>query len=322
MLMKRLVVTVGLLLISVGAAYAQVPGDNTPSTPTVVAAPVDAGVQVVADFLSARSNHDADTCYKLISFVGGNGTLSVKDYKNASADIDAAEKSMPPGSGKLIGALYFLFDVNDVKGYRFDLTAPVKPNVIGVHVTPGPGASDPTPYDIGAIVVVDPVDHHEKIQAWETLLQLSPKVMIAARDKARAVSCMSNLKQIGLGILQYVQDSDMKFPGADKWMDEIDPYLKAAHGVLYKCPGDTHQYSYSFNRALSHISDSAIGHPSDVVVVFESSSGKRNQSDHGSTLIKKSRHGGTVNYCFADGHVASKPDSMPLKIQGKKDLSR
>ena len=38
-------------------------------------------------------------------------------------------------------------------------------------------------------------------------------VFAQAREKARAISCLSNEKQIGLGIMQYQQDWDEKNPG-------------------------------------------------------------------------------------------------------------
>jgi prepilin-type N-terminal cleavage/methylation domain-containing protein/prepilin-type processing-associated H-X9-DG protein len=37
-------------------------------------------------------------------------------------------------------------------------------------------------------------------------------VFARARENARRASCMSNMKQIGLGIMQYVQDYDEKYP--------------------------------------------------------------------------------------------------------------
>lgn len=37
-------------------------------------------------------------------------------------------------------------------------------------------------------------------------------VFAKAREKARQISCLSNLKQIGLGIMQYATDYDGKFP--------------------------------------------------------------------------------------------------------------
>lgn len=80
-----------------------------------------------------------------------------------------------------------------------------------------------------------------------------------ARENARRSSCQSNLKQIGLGIMQYVQDYDEKYPftvnvngtppDADypdgsgqydgwfnygTWRYFIHPYVKSAQ--VYKCP--------------------------------------------------------------------------------------
>ena len=37
-------------------------------------------------------------------------------------------------------------------------------------------------------------------------------VFASAREKARAISCLSNQKQIGLALLQYLQDNDDKYP--------------------------------------------------------------------------------------------------------------
>ncbi len=71
-----------------------------------------------------------------------------------------------------------------------------------------------------------------------------------ARENARRASCQSNLKQIGLGILQYTQDYDERFPGADMgydnsgtgpvratWDTVTQPYLKSAQLIV--CPSDT-----------------------------------------------------------------------------------
>ena len=37
-------------------------------------------------------------------------------------------------------------------------------------------------------------------------------VFAKAREKARQASCQSNMRQVGLGLLQYVQDYDEKMP--------------------------------------------------------------------------------------------------------------
>ncbi|BCM91274.1 hypothetical protein IAD21_03140 [Abditibacteriota bacterium] len=80
-------------------------------------------------------------------------------------------------------------------------------------------------------------------------------VFARARENARRSSCQSNLKQIGLGIMQYTQDYDEKmprawynstgggFPGDYKWMDVVYPYIKSEQ--LFVCPsasGDEYKY--------------------------------------------------------------------------------
>jgi prepilin-type N-terminal cleavage/methylation domain-containing protein/prepilin-type processing-associated H-X9-DG protein len=75
-------------------------------------------------------------------------------------------------------------------------------------------------------------------------------VFARARENARRASCQSNLKQIGLGIMQYTQDYDEKMPECTAnqtsttmtlW-DRIDPYTKSAQ--IYKCPSDTATHAY------------------------------------------------------------------------------
>lgn len=66
-------------------------------------------------------------------------------------------------------------------------------------------------------------------------------VFARARENARRTNCQSNLKQIGLGALQYSQDYDEKLVRAwygagkaYKWMDAIFPYLKSEQ--VFNCP--------------------------------------------------------------------------------------
>ena len=65
------------------------------------------------------------------------------------------------------------------------------------------------------------------------------------RENARRASCQSNMKQLGLGFIQYTQDADEKFPAGNAvvsnnstaWAGPIYPYVKAK-GV-YTCPDDS-----------------------------------------------------------------------------------
>jgi prepilin-type N-terminal cleavage/methylation domain-containing protein/prepilin-type processing-associated H-X9-DG protein len=63
-------------------------------------------------------------------------------------------------------------------------------------------------------------------------------VFAQARAKARAISCLSNVRQVGLGFAMYVQDYDETTPsgrgGGWEWWTEIQPYVKNID-LLY-CP--------------------------------------------------------------------------------------
>jgi len=65
-------------------------------------------------------------------------------------------------------------------------------------------------------------------------------VFATAREKARQSSCASNEKQLGIAMVQYVQDYDDNMPivnnGILGWTDIIQPYIKAS-GV-FQCPSD------------------------------------------------------------------------------------
>jgi len=111
-------------------------------------------------------------------------------------------------------------------------------------------------------------------------------VFAKARENARRTSCLSNLKQIGLGLIQYTQDYDERYPlpthpGKEQtdtsmpgsqleishsastpqtcssgycvsWMDIIYPYVKSVQ--LFRCPSakDAARYpSYGYTTGLS-----------------------------------------------------------------------
>ncbi|BDI31643.1 hypothetical protein CCAX7_36940 [Capsulimonas corticalis] len=80
-------------------------------------------------------------------------------------------------------------------------------------------------------------------------------VFAKAREKARQISCASNMKQLALGLLQYNQDYDESMPTTNTiwgggWAGEVYPYVKSA-GV-YACPDDA---TPPIDPDPSHVSD-------------------------------------------------------------------
>ena len=121
-----------------------------------------------------------------------------------------------------------------------------------------------------------------------------------AREKAQQASCISNLKQFGLGLSMYVQDGGIRatFPrsayldsGTDKRNDDNDVWIKYArtatdltfspeNGALYKyigdkgvylCPSDLNEYgnSYALNSVIASQRVSLVKQPSSVPAFLE-----------------------------------------------------
>jgi prepilin-type N-terminal cleavage/methylation domain-containing protein/prepilin-type processing-associated H-X9-DG protein len=97
-------------------------------------------------------------------------------------------------------------------------------------------------------------------------------VFARSRENARAASCLSNMKQMGLAIEMYKQDYDgwypygsRKDPGVvtDWYHAFLDPYIKNDQ-VIY-CPSDPKEWSigYGYNEAFGYrMNDSRAGNPS------------------------------------------------------------
>jgi len=68
-------------------------------------------------------------------------------------------------------------------------------------------------------------------------------VFATAREKARSISCLSNMKQLGTATYLYIQDYDETFPldghstNEDSWVFNLDAYIK--NKQILRCPSDT-----------------------------------------------------------------------------------
>jgi prepilin-type N-terminal cleavage/methylation domain-containing protein/prepilin-type processing-associated H-X9-DG protein len=108
---------------------------------------------------------------------------------------------------------------------------------------------------------------------------------VFAKAKARALqtACLSNCKQIGLALQEYIDDWDGSMPalptgyhqvwdnppGTDPgWMKRIDPYVKSIQ--IFRCPADgVHRFSYSMNWQAANTGRDMVRYPTKFIHVFE-----------------------------------------------------
>lgn len=130
-------------------------------------------------------------------------------------------------------------------------------------------------------------------------------VFAQAREKARSISCLSNMKQIGLGVQMYIQDNDERlfFRAATsvakvgsgrtgvviadpiendrvQWWNAIMPYVKST--AVFSCPDDsvkpvsadadghlTIPRSYVASAAAESLSVAQVDNPASAIVITE-----------------------------------------------------
>jgi prepilin-type N-terminal cleavage/methylation domain-containing protein/prepilin-type processing-associated H-X9-DG protein len=107
-------------------------------------------------------------------------------------------------------------------------------------------------------------------------------VFARARENARRTSCLSNLKQVGMGIMQYTQDYDETYPNygtlvgtsevAPLWTAMTEPYLKSTQ--VLRCPSSPLGPS------------SSLGHYGANVLVLKSARGMGNVYEPGLKLAQ------------------------------------
>jgi prepilin-type N-terminal cleavage/methylation domain-containing protein/prepilin-type processing-associated H-X9-DG protein len=164
-----------------------------------------------------------------------------------------------------------------------------------------------------------------------------------ARENARRAGCQSNLKQLGLGVAQYMQDYDSTYPrwqyaytsGTTQatWDVVVFPYTKSAQ--LLTCPSDSYspevtvsaynnaklKRSYTMPRNISEygIADATVPAPAKTVLLAERKGCYNNGDAHwiacstaenigeqlrrNGTSDQEYRHLNTSNFLFFDGHV-------------------
>ena len=164
-------------------------------------------------------------------------------------------------------------------------------------------------------------------------------VFARARDNARKSTCQSNVKQLSLALLQYVQDYDERFglaggyngdnTWARQWPIAIEPYLKNT-GVLV-CPNNPRggavtywgqplpvEPSYGALSGLEFQSLAQVAQPADKILIMDSQHhevpdwnraqySKRCAAQCTTPTTGDAPHMNGVNVGFVDGHVKWAP---------------
>ena len=158
-------------------------------------------------------------------------------------------------------------------------------------------------------------------------------VFAKAREKARQASCQSNLKQLGIAELMYLQDYDERFsnlyqyqgateqwhpdgPGATgshgagyylDWVDFIYPYTKNTQE--FACPSEStisYHDAYFWSTFLDTLSQADVAGDDRGVSRIVMAGDGTNSWMQSNTLAEgnrfKSRHNDGLNLTFADGH--------------------
>jgi prepilin-type processing-associated H-X9-DG protein len=123
------------------------------------------------------------------------------------------------------------------------------------------------------------VDAHAADSLIKDVLAVLAPSLRQARERARRITCMNNLRQVGLGLLMYADEHDDQLP-PDLEFSTIGKYLASIPQIL-TCPA-TQKDSYVYRGAAITVA----GVPS-MITAYD----------------KKGNHQGGRNVVFLDGHA-------------------
>ena len=138
-------------------------------------------------------------------------------------------------------------------------------------------------------------------------------VFSQAREAARATSCLSNQKQLALGVLMYTQDYDERLPGSAHWMNDIEPYIRSSSSsspyafLPEHCPSAAMRndsiFGYAYSSKLDKKEMSSFADPKTTLMTYDSTNLAKNASDAESSMPSPGRHRGRNMASYLDGHA-------------------
>jgi prepilin-type processing-associated H-X9-DG protein/prepilin-type N-terminal cleavage/methylation domain-containing protein len=149
-------------------------------------------------------------------------------------------------------------------------------------------------------------------------------IFMPGRYPAKKKSCLSNVKQISLGILMYCQDYDEKMPHTKKYQESIFPYVK--NNKIYQCPlvaGFSEHQGYALESRILGKNAYDIQKFEKTPMLWDSLNLQKNATDPGIGFA--ARHDGFGNIAFVDGHARAYQDAKgqalmfaPIVFEDKK----
>lgn len=297
----------GAALLLAPSAMAK-PAAHRPAAhkPKPVAAAPDPAVALVQQYLAAREAQQEDKAYALLSpNTQAQYPAGQRDQITRQLTDPNTVNVMPPA---LLPVMALFVDVRNTLHFKFRALGPSPddPAIVLVRAYQV-GMPLSTVQTLQIATVADPAAGGAlRLDGEKTALLAAPALM-GERARAMQEASQSNLKQLALGVIQYTQDHDEKLPDADKWVDEIMPYVKLQ--AVFRDPAAPGlRWGYAFNRTLSGVALADLDAPAATVLLFESTSGKKNASDTGESIPMPGRHSSGTDYALADGHVSWEAD--------------
>ena len=170
-----------------------------------------------------------------------------------------------------------------------------------------------------------------------------------AKESARRISCVNNMRQLGMAETMFADDNDGRFTPRQSpyWPERLLSYY--VNSNLLHCPTDAaaHQRSYIINgwndyfantlgtnfdaymtyQVADGMPEGAIKQPTDTIVFGELQTGNMNRhmdyyQNNDYEVIDQMRHGGGSNFAFADGsarYLRFGQSLSPLNLWGITD---
>jgi len=131
--------------------------------------------------------------------------------------------------------------------------------------------------------------------------------LAAAKQKAQAINCVNNERQLALAVKIYSADHNGELPPAAAWCDAIKTGVGSEQ--VFKCPAvnSSSRCDYAFNAGLDSLDESKVA--PNTVMIFESD-GDWNANGGRERMIGRPRHARVFVVAYVDGSVQQLRESQ------------